>query len=60
MEDLKLIAQAVWVISVVFINLHLFSKLVTDIDFDGFEKKHIVTIGFFIIEFIILTLFAFG
>lgn len=60
MEDLKTYAQVVWVIAISIINIYGIAFLMTNIDLYGFRKKQIIPIVILVLEFIILTYFAWG
>lgn len=60
MEYLKVLAQSIWIIIFVIFNASLFVWVAVDWECGSFEKKHIIPIVFFALEFIVLTYFAWG
>lgn len=60
MEELKTYAQFIWIIVISVINIYGIAFLMTDIDLCGFRKKQIIPIVVLVLEFIILTYFAWG
>ena len=55
-----MLAQVVWMVIFIIFNVCVFSWLVVDLEWGDFEKKHIIPIVFFALEFIVLTYFAWG